>query len=173
MQSGWSRLWNSVAFWRGAGLLASGCAAGLLVAIAIRPPEIVHVPVERIVEVPARERPQSYVATLADKSGRIVLLAYAARNSNELWIKKSGVQEVDFSRQALELWGLPTGKGAAPRSLGVIPAGEKGIIKLAAVADHALKDFPALAISLEPKSGSAAGLPTGPVLYTGPCHRFW
>jgi len=32
---------------------------------------------------------------------------------------------------------------------------------------------PALAVSLEPRGGSPTGLPTGPVLYTGPVQRLY
>ena len=46
-------------------------------------------------------------------------------------------------------------------------------LKLAAVADQSLAEVPALAISLEPKGGSSTGAPTGPVLFTGPCVKYW
>ena len=44
--------------------------------------------------------------------------------------------------------------------------------KLAA-ADETLGKIPALAISLEPPGGSATGQPSGPVLYSGPCVKYW
>ena len=162
------RLWDSLGFWRNLGLVASGCAAALVVLLALRPS--LFAPADKGAQT---RQQQSYVATLADKNGRIVLLAYAERNSDELWLKKSGVQPVDASTQALELWGLPAQEGAPPRSLGLIPVGEKGTIKLAAAADQTLKDIPALAVSLEPAGGSKTGKPTGPVLYSGPCFKFW
>ena len=46
-------------------------------------------------------------------------------------------------------------------------------LKLVAAADQALGDVPALAISLEPPGGSPTGQPTGPVLYSGPCVKYW
>jgi anti-sigma-K factor RskA len=160
-------LWESLAFWRNLGLVASGCAAALVVALALQR----HAPSSLESARTAARQQQSYVATLADAKGQVVLLAYAERNSDELWLKNSGMQAIDAGTQALQLWGLQ--QGAAPRSLGLIPAGEKGTIRLAAAADQALKDVPALAVSLEPKGGSPTGQPTGPVLYSGPCFKFW
>jgi len=52
-------------------------------------------------------------------------------------------------------------------------AGERSDLKLVAVADRSLGDVPTLAISLEPPGGSPTGQPTGPVLYTGPCVKYW
>ena len=52
------------------------------------------------------------------------------------------------------------------RSLGVIPNGEVSLpLDRKAASDLAQG---ALAISLEPSGGSPTGLPTGPVLYSGP-----
>jgi anti-sigma-K factor RskA len=55
----------------------------------------------------------------------------------------------------------------------MLPNVEKGTIQLAAVADQTLRDFPALAISIEPEGGSRTGLPTGPVVAKGDCLKFW
>ena len=40
-------------------------------------------------------------------------------------------------------------------------------------ADRSLGGVPTLAVSLEPPGGSPTGQPTGPVLYTGPCVKYW
>jgi anti-sigma-K factor RskA len=47
------------------------------------------------------------------------------------------------------------------------------VLQLAAIADQSLGEIPALAVSLEPKGGSPTGAPTGPVLFTGPCVKYW
>jgi anti-sigma-K factor RskA len=47
------------------------------------------------------------------------------------------------------------------------------MLKLAGPADGALRDVPLLAVSLEPRGGSRTGSPTGPVLYSGPCVKYW
>lgn len=166
-------LWNSLAFWRNLGLAATGCAAALLVAIALRQPRATEIPFQGIVKMPGERMQESYVAALSDKSGKVVLLAYAARDSDRLWLKRNGMLTTNPAQQALQLWGLPKEPGAAPKSLGLIPASEKGWVKLAAAADAALKDVPSLAVSLEPAGGSRTGLPTGPVIYAGPCFRLW
>jgi len=145
----------------------------LLVAIALRQPRLTGVPFQGIVETPGARMQESYVAALSDKSGKVVLLAYAARDSDRLWLKRNGMRTTDPAQQALQLWGLPKERGAAPKSLGLIPASEKGWVKLAAAADAALKDVPSLAVSVEPAGGSRTGLPTGPVIYAGPCFRLW
>ena len=62
--------------------------------------------------------------------------------------------------------------GAAARLLGMLPKDDKATIKLAGVADDSLRDFPALAITVEPAQGSG-GSPTGPVVASGDCFKFW
>jgi anti-sigma-K factor RskA len=48
-----------------------------------------------------------------------------------------------------------------------------GLIASGAAADQSLGEVPALAVSLEPQGGSPTGQPTGPVLCTGPCVKYW
>lgn len=103
-----------------------------------------------------------YVAVLNDdRSAPAVLVTFDPRSST-LTLRRVG----DFNEGAersLQLWALPPGD--APRSLGVL--GEGGVIRLPAE-EQAVRDVPALAISLEPKGGvpSQRG-PTGPVLFKG------
>jgi anti-sigma-K factor RskA len=142
--------------WKTLGLMASGAVAALIAVAVLFPLE--------------RSTP-SYVAVLSDpKTQKPVLLVTAARTSAELQIKRldPGIQVSD---RDLELWALPA--GGKPKSLGVVPAGERSLIRLAALADKTLSDVPTLAISLEPKGGSTTGAPTGPVLYSGPCVKQW
>ena len=167
--------WESLAFWRGWGLIATGCAAALLGALALQKPQIVEVPKIETVELPAAARMQpSYVAILhATQEGqKLVFVAYAARESDELWVKKVALGDAPPDH-GYELWGLPATAGEPPKSLGMLPRDDKGTIKLAAAADQSLKDFPALAISIEPAGGSKTGLPTGPVIAKGDCLKFW
>ena len=46
-------------------------------------------------------------------------------------------------------------------------------VNLPTPAGQALQNIPALAVSLEPPGGSPTGLPTGPVLYSGPIQRLY
>lgn len=104
-----------------------------------------------------------YVAVLEDdRSAPAMLVTFDPRN-NTLTLRRVG----DFSEGAersLQLWALPA--GGAPRSLGVL--GEGGVVRLTA-SEQAVREVPALAISLEPKGGvPSEGGPTGPVLFKGP-----
>jgi anti-sigma-K factor RskA len=167
--------WDSLAFWRNWGLLATGCAAALLAAVALRQPQTIEVPVVQTVEVPSTAMQPSYIALLhatAPDGQKLVFLAYAGRQSDELWVKNVALGEAPPDH-GHELWGLPATPGEPPKSLGMLPKLEKGTIKLAAAADQSLRDFPALAISIEPAGGSKTGLPTGPVIAKGDCLRFW
>jgi anti-sigma-K factor RskA len=163
--------WESVGFWRTTGLVTSGMAAALLVAITTQKPQVVEVPVERIVEATSTKMQPSYVAVLRDETGKVVFMAYAARESDELWIKKVGMDEPGEGRH-YALWGLTMKPGEPPISLGMIPPGEKATIKLAAVADKSLADFPVLALSIEPQPMPRKE-PVGPVIAKGDCQKFW
>ena len=161
--------WESLAFWRGWGLIATGCAAALIAALALQRPQVVEVPVEKLVES-SRMQP-SYIAILRNKAGKAVFVAYAGRKSDELWVKRIGLEDEPPDHR-FELWGLYGKEGAAPRLLGMLPKNDKATIKLAGVADDSLRDFPALAITVEPAQGSG-GSPTGPVVASGDCFKFW
>lgn len=145
-------------FWKALGLIASGAVAALLVvAVLFRPGPT--------------SLPGSYIAVLSDpKTNRPVLVATAERGQTVLRVNTLD-PAIHVSGRSLELWALPP--GAKPKSLGVLASTERGSLKLAAVADQALGEVPALAVSLEPPGGSPTGQPTGPVLYTGPCVKSW
>jgi anti-sigma-K factor RskA len=144
--------------WRALGLVAGGAAAALI-AVTV------------VLSLQTAVRGGEYIAVLSDpKTQKPVLLVSAGRRDDRLRIKTldPAIQVADAS---LELWALPA--EGRPRSLGLVPAGSQGELQLAAMADKALSDVPALAISLEPKGGSPTGAPTGPVLYSGPFVKDW
>ena len=165
-------LWENLPFWRALGLAASGMAAALLAAVLLVAPEPPQpAPPPQIVRVPASVVPPSYVAVLADPATRKpVLMVAAARKSDQLLVKRLD-DSIMVADKSLELWALPAGR--APVSLGVVAGESKYLQKLAAIADQSLGEIPQLAMSLEPKGGSPSGVPTGPVLYTGPCIKYW
>jgi anti-sigma-K factor RskA len=151
-----SLLWTPVGWWRGLALV--GLATSLALAVALlkpAPPE------------------GTLVVVLAGQDAKPALVATSARASRYLTVKAIAPVAVAPDR-ALELWMLPA--QGNPRSLGLVsmvsPAGVARI-ELPAAADQALQNIPALAISLEPAGGSPTGLPTGPVLYTGPVQRLY
>jgi anti-sigma-K factor RskA len=162
-----ARVWRGVqrrldlpkrfSFWKDLALVAAGAAAAL-VAVALL------LPVQR-------GAPASYVAVLNDpKSARPVLIATAERSDNVLRLNVLEPR-IHVSEHSLELWALP--QGGKPWSLGLVSAQERSSLKLPARADQSLGDVPALAISVEPHGGSPTRQPTGPVLYTGPCVKYW
>ena len=165
-------IWERVGFWRSLGLVASGMAAALLAVIGlIAPQPQPPAPAPAVVRVPAGEMPASYVAVLAEpKTQRPVLLVSAARKSDRLWVKTLD-PAIHVPERSLELWAVP--KSGAPKSLGLVATAEKGVLALSAAADQSLADVEALAVSVEPRGGSPTGAPTGPVLFSGPCLRYW
>jgi len=148
-------------------------AAGLVAAIgfvAQQAPAPAPSPI--VVRLPSNEMAATYLAVLSDaKTLQPAIAVSAGRNSRELWVKALD-PAVHLEGRSLELWGLPP--GAAPKSLGVLPRSEKmASIPLPAAADEALAAFRTLAVSLEPPGGSPKGVPSGPVLYTGACVKYW
>ena len=150
-----SLLWTSVGWWRGFALV--GLATSLALAVAL-----------------LRPAPEgTLVVVLAGQDAKPALVATSARASRYLTVKAIAPIALAPDR-ALELWMLPD--RGNPRSLGLVsivsPAGVARI-ELPTAADQALQSISALAISLEPAGGSPTGLPTGPVLYTGPVQRLY
>ena len=147
--------------WRGLGLVASGAAAAIVLMISI----------------PALQRPGAgYIALLSDsRTQKPVLMITARRNDTAMEVRTLD-PAILVADASLELWALP--KGGKPKSLGLIsdsdrPGQNRGLLRMAAVADKTLADVPMLAVSLEPRGGSPTGSPTGPVLYSGPCVKDW
>jgi anti-sigma-K factor RskA len=157
-RSGW---WDRVGFWRPLGILASGAMAALLAVVVLLPAEKAP---------PAESMPAAYIAVLSDpKTQRPVLVATAARQDARLSVRALD-PAILVAGRSLELWAVPRKGG--PKSLGLVEA-EHATLQLAAAADRSLGDIPLLAVSLEPKGGSPTGAPTGPVLYSGPCVKYW
>ena len=147
----------SFSVWKALGWMASGVAAAL-VAVTFLLPSL------------RDTSPAAYVAVLSDaKTNRAVLVATAGQADKVLRVNTLD-PSIQVSGRSLELWALP--RDGKPKSLGVIGA-ERAALRLDAPADKALGNVPALAISLEPPGGSPTGQPTGPVLYSGPCVKYW
>lgn len=141
--------WNNLGFWRALGVGASAVAAALLIYLSV---------------VPVAPPEPSYVAVLLDQQAQPAVAINYRADSRQIAVSVVAVQTLG-AEQSFELWALP--KGAAPRSLGLIPASGKVVLNLAGDARVALEEVPAFAVSLEPKGGSPTGAPTGPVLYSG------
>jgi anti-sigma-K factor RskA len=139
-------LWYCVSFWRRVGIAAAAIAALLFVYLFLAPPAT-----------------PTHMALLADAASKPVLVVSLDLHHDRLTFDAARLPSAETGK-SLELWILPpTGN---PRSLGVIPTGPFAVSldrKEAADLAHG-----ALAVSLEPAGGSPTGLPTGPVLYSGP-----
>jgi len=148
-------MWASLGLWRG--LALGGLAAAFVLAITLF--------------TPAPERPEgTLVAVLAAQDAKPALIASADRTGRILTVKVLAPVALASDR-ALELWALP--EGGSPRSLGLISAAGVARVALARPADEVLRNVPALAVSLEPRGGSPTGLPTGPVLFSGPVQQLY
>lgn len=147
--------WASLGLWRG--LAIAGFALAFALALTVL--------------APTSERPfESVVVVLAGADAKPALVATAERGSRYLTVK--AVAPVDLPRErALELWMLPDGK--PPLSMGLVPASGIGRVALREPIGVALRDIPALAVSVEPPGGSPTGAPTGPVVFTGRVERFY
>lgn len=136
--------WNSIALWRWSTAAASAVAACLALYIALAPPAA----------------GPSYVAVLhAPQRADAAFVATGGRNGLLL---HALAQESPPGDRGFELWAIAA--GAKPQSLGVIPP--DGRIELGRL-PVALGEGMTLAISIEPKTGSPTGQPTGPVVFLG------
>ncbi len=148
-------VWATVSLWRG--LALTGFATAIALALVLLSPPL--------------ERPEAtLVVVLAGQDAKPALLASADRNRRLLTIKAVTPLSPGADR-SLQLWALPA--SGNPRSLGLVPASGVAQIALPSDVGTALRDVPALAVSLEPRGGSPTGLPTGPVLYSGPVQRLY
>ncbi|MGH8714746.1 MAG: anti-sigma factor [Casimicrobiaceae bacterium] len=148
-------VWASLGLWRG--LTLAGFATALALAVVLLTPQV--------------QRPEAtLVVVLAGQDAKPALVASADRNGRLLTIKAVAPLAPGPDR-SLELWALPA--QGNPRSLGLVPASGIARIALPVPAGTALENIPALAVSLEPRGGSTTGLPTGPVLYSGPVQRLY
>jgi len=147
------RWWAQLAVWRV--LAGAATAATLALALVVATPPPAQAPIVVVLSATTAPAggpaggvaPASFVASIS-ADGR----AMVTRPLTEVSVQPD---------RALELWAVPP--SGAPRSLGLISASGATVVRQGKV----LKDTAALAVSLEPPTGSPTGLPTGPVLYVG------
>lgn len=107
-------------------------------------------------------------ALLANAEGRVVAFVKLDRSGGELVLRDAALPEIPAGR-ALELWAIIADE-QVPRSLGLVPAGTtpERAIRNAMLRDRTVR---ALAISVEPATGSPGPGPTGPVIIQGEVKR--
>ena len=142
-----ARWWNSLGFWRAAGLLAMAATAALALYIAA---------------APAPTPGTRYVAVLIDAEKKPILVARFDVATRELSVRdlRPVVADPAHSR---ELWIVPA--GGAPKSLGLVENNQTKTVTLSADQAAAVETA-ILAISLEQPGGSTTGAPAQ-VLFTG------
>lgn len=147
--------WESLTLWRGAAAFASVAALVLAVLLA---------------QAPAPEAPTRMMVVLTDKEAnpRITVSwpATGTRQPRELSIRILGHAEM-APDTSWELWCLPAG-GKPPLSVGLVTTDVDQTLRLPKDKWSELDQATGLAMSVEPKGGSPTGLPTGPVIYSGP-----
>lgn len=145
--------WESLTLWRAAAAFASIAALVLAVLLA---------------QAPAPEAPRMMVV-LSDKEANprlTVSWPAAAGRQRELSIRVIGHAEM-APDTAWELWCLPAG-GKPPLSVGLVSTDVDQTLRLPKDKWSELDQATGMAMSVEPKGGSPTGLPTGPVIYSGP-----
>jgi len=138
------RWWNSLGFWRGAGLLAMAATAALALYIGLTP----------------TPPGPSYIAVLIDANKTPILVARFDADTRRLSVRSLQAPAADPAHSR-ELWMVA---GGSARSLGLLGNTETTVTLPADQAAALTKAI--LAISLEPPGGSPNGAPTE-VLFTG------
>lgn len=143
-------LWNNLNFWRS--LAAGGMAAVLILGstLALRPAAIPGAPQYVVVLVAPQSQAPGWVVQAQAGQSAVQLVPIAAT-------------EVPADR-ALEFWTKADG-WAGPVSLGLIKPGEPVVIPLDKLPP--LEPNQLFELTLEPKTGSPIGKPTGPIQFIG------
>jgi anti-sigma-K factor RskA len=191
-----NRLWDNLSFWRAATVLAATSAALLaflrpstvsnqqiaalnerLARIENTTRGLVGAPGQiaalddrlanlgRRIDVLASQ--PTHVAVLLDKDRRPMMAADFDSGDGRLVLRLNITPPRDFTASVLEVW-LVAPDGAR-RSLGVFPSERPGTTTALFLPHDTAQDLAkaALAVSLEPKGGSATGQPSGPILFSG------
>jgi anti-sigma-K factor RskA len=141
-------LWERIAFWRWSAVGGIAAAVALQLFIALRP---------------APGTPD-HIVVLNDAQAKPAVIVVANVGERRIAVRQLAPPPAG---RAHELW-LIVAPNQPPRSLGVITADSAKPHSMPEQVAAALPRAAALAVSLEPEGGSPTGLPTGPVLYSGP-----
>jgi len=160
-------VWDSVAFWRGATLLATAASvAAIVIGLQSRGPVLPPVPpvvmqpapvvveedVAKPVTVLARDDGSTgWIATVDVATGKVLMVPVPS--------------PADLEGRVNELWLIP--EGQAPLSLGFVSNEKAHSIAMPASVRQALAIGGTLAITLEPQQGMPHVAPTGPIVAKG------
>ena len=153
---------NRAARWRFSTIAAS-LVALIAVGLAVRPgTETLPVPQGQPAAVRAiAYQPPTAIAALSPEGQKPGLFITYDKATGRLHVMPVGLTADEA--HSYELW-LIEGKNA-PKPMGLVKAGEAAEHK---IGEAGMPMGSTLAISREPVGGSPTGLPTGPVLYSGP-----
>ncbi|MDD3354993.1 anti-sigma factor [Zoogloea sp.] len=145
----WWRDWNSLTLWRG--LAASGFAAAAVLAAVL---------VGRLAEpLPATR----FMVVLVAPEDRAPGWVVQTRTSGQIELVPLGVVEVPADK-ALQFW-TKADSWSAPVSLGLVTPGQSAKVPVSGL--PALQPNQLFELTLEPRTGSPTGRPTGPVRFIG------
>jgi anti-sigma-K factor RskA len=153
-------LWQSVALWRAATVLAT--LAALAIWLTRPPTQTLQPPVATV--QPGGERAAKPVTTLAHDDGTPGWLASVDRLHGTVLVVPVP-SAADAQGRVPELWIIAAGK--APRSLGLISTDKSDTVAVPQDSRPALIPGSVLAITLEPPGGAPRGVPTGPIIAKG------
>jgi len=144
-------LWQNLFFWRIVGLGSSGLATACLIALAY------------LGTVAAPER-APLLATLGQQGGQPGFVA-AIGSGGSLVIVPASL--LTANQKSMELWLIPTGTQARPRSLGLIAPSQP--VRITVPPNLVLFVTPdaSLAVSLEEPGGSRTGAPSNDIIAVG------
>jgi anti-sigma-K factor RskA len=150
--------WSSLALWRTATVATS--AAALLLAVWVT------------ALMPRTQHQETMVVVMSDdKAAPALTVSWPARDQRPMHLRVRVMAHAEMNpNTAWELWILPR-HGAKPMSLGLINTSETQTVKVPPSMVEVVDAAWGMAVSVEPSGGSPTGLPTGPVLYKGPCTK--
>jgi anti-sigma-K factor RskA len=144
-------LWQNLFFWRIVGLGSSGLATACLIALAY------------LGTVAAPER-APLLATLGQQGGQPGFVA-AIGSGGSLVIVPASL--LTANQKSMELWLIPTGTQARPRSLGLIAPSQPVRITVPPNLVPFVTPEASLAVSLEEPGGSRTGAPSNDIIAVG------
>jgi anti-sigma-K factor RskA len=144
-------LWQNLFFWRIIGIGSSALATASLVALAY------------LGTTTAPER-APLLATLGQQSGQPGFVA-AIGSGGSLIIVPASL--LTANQKSMELWLIPTGAGAQPRSLGLIAPSQPVRITVPPNLAPFVTPDASLAVSLEEPGGSRTGMPSNDIVAVG------
>ena len=179
-QLGWSPVaaarpgvWDSVAFWRGATLLATAASvAAILIGLQSRGPVAPPAPAVVVQPAPVVVQP----APVTEEAAAKPVTVLARDDGSTGWIATVDVatgkvlmvpvpSPADAEGRVNELWLIPDGQ--APLSLGFVSNEKAHTIAMPDTVRQALAVGGTLAITLEPEQGMPHAAPSGPIVAKG------